>query len=176
MPGRHNLANALAALALADAVGLPRQAMLHVLREFPGLPHRTQWVAERQGVRWFNDSKATNIGAALAAIHGLDGPLVLIAGGLGKGADFGELAAGMGEHVKTVVLLGEAAGEIEQALSGRVRTEHAENMADAVRRAAALAVAGDTVLLSPACSSFDMFKGYQERGELFMRAVQELAA
>jgi UDP-N-acetylmuramoylalanine--D-glutamate ligase len=133
-------------------------------------------VAEYQGVRWFNDSKATNIGAALAAIRGLDGPLVLIAGGLGKGADFDELAAGMGEHVKAVVLLGEAAGEIEQALSGRVRTEHAENMTDAVRRAAALAVAGDTVLLSPACASFDMFKGYQERGDLFMRAVQELAA
>ncbi|MEA2080566.1 MAG: UDP-N-acetylmuramoyl-L-alanine--D-glutamate ligase [Pseudomonadota bacterium] len=176
MPGRHNLANALAALALGDAVGLPRQAMLHVLREFRGLPHRTQWVAERQGVRWFNDSKATNIGAALAAIQGLDGPLVLIAGGLGKGADFGELAAGMGEHVKAVVLLGEAAGEIERALSGRVCAERAENMADAVRRAAALAAAGDTVLLSPACASFDMFKGYQERGDLFMRAVQELPA
>jgi UDP-N-acetylmuramoylalanine--D-glutamate ligase len=174
MPGRHNLANALAALALGDAVGLPRQAMLHVLRAFQGLPHRTQWVAECRGVRWLNDSKATNIGAALAAIQGLDGPLVLIAGGLGKGADFGELAAGMGEHVKAVVLLGEAAAEIEQALDGRVRTEHAQNMADAVRRAAAMAVAGDTVLLSPACASFDMFKGYQERGALFMRAVQEL--
>ena len=176
MPGRHNLANALAALALGDAVGLPRQAMVHVLREFQGLPHRTQWVAEYQGVRWFNDSKATNIGAALAAIQGLDGPLVLIAGGLGKGADFGELAAGMGEHVKAVVLLGEAAGEIERSISGGVRTEHAENMADAVQRAAAMAVAGDTVLLSPACASFDMFKGYQERGDLFMRAVRELVA
>jgi len=176
MPGRHNLANALAALALGDAVGLPRQAMLHVLREFQGLPHRTQWVAEYQGVRWFNDSKATNVGAALAAIQGLDGPLVLIAGGLGKGADFGELAAGMGEHVKAVVLLGEAAGEIERSISGGVRTEHAENMADAVQRAAAMAVAGDTVLLSPACASFDMFKGYQERGDLFMQAVRELVA
>ena len=176
MPGRHNLANALAALALGDAIGLPRQAMEHVLREFQGLPHRTQWVAEYQGVRWFNDSKATNIGAALAAIQGLDGPLVLIAGGLGKGADFGELAAGMGEHVKAVVLLGEAAGEIERSISGGVRTEHAENMADAVQRAAAMAVAGDTVLLSPACASFDMFKGYQERGDLFMRAVRELVA
>jgi len=176
MPGGHNLANALAALALGDAIGLPRQAMLHVLREFPGLPHRTQWVAEYRGVRWFNDSKATNIGAALAAIQGLDGPLVLIAGGLGKGADFGDLAAGMSEHVKAVVLLGEAAGVIEQSLSGRVRTEHAENMTDAVRRAAAMAVAGDTVLLSPACASFDMFDGYQERGDLFVRAVQELVA
>jgi len=176
MPGGHNLANALAALALGDAVGLPGQAMLHVLREFQGLPHRTQWVAECQGVRWFNDSKATNIGAALAAIQGLEGPLVLIAGGLGKGADFGELAAGMGKQVKAVVLLGEAAGEIEQSLNGRVRTEHAENMTDAVQRAAAIAVAGDTVLLSPACASFDMFKGYQERGEMFMRAVRELLA
>ena len=176
MPGRHNLANALAALAMGDAVDLPRQAMLHVLREFQGLPHRTQWVAEYLGVRWLNDSKATNIGAALAAIQGLDGPLVLIAGGLGKGADFGELAAGMGDHVKAVVLLGEAAGEIEQSLSGRVRTEHADSMVDAVQRAAAMAVAGDTVLLSPACASFDMFKGYQQRGDLFMRAVRELTA
>jgi UDP-N-acetylmuramoylalanine--D-glutamate ligase len=176
MPGRHNLANALAALALGDAVGLPMQAMVHVLREFQGLPHRTQWVAECGGVRWLNDSKATNIGAALAAIRGLDGPLVLIAGGMGKGADFGELASGMGEHVKAVVLLGEAADEIEQALNGRVHTQHAVNMADAVRCAAAMAVAGDTVLLSPACASFDMFEGYQQRGELFVRAVQELVA
>ncbi|MEN8760856.1 MAG: UDP-N-acetylmuramoyl-L-alanine--D-glutamate ligase [Thiogranum sp.] len=176
MAGGHNLANALAALALGDAVGLPRQAMLHVLREFQGLPHRTQWVAEYHGVHWFNDSKATNIGAALAAIQGLEGPLVLIAGGLAKGADFGELAAGLGEQVKAVVLLGEAAGEIEQSLNGRVRTERAENMTDAVHRAAAIAVAGDTVLLSPACASFDMFTGYQERGELFMRAVRELPA
>jgi len=174
MPGRHNLANALAALALGDAVGLPRQAMLHVLRHFKGLPHRTQWVAECQGVRWLNDSKATNVGATLAAIQGWEGPLLLIAGGQGKGADFGELAAGMGEQVKAVVLLGEAAAEIEQALAGRIPAEQAENMADAVRRAAAMAVAGDTVLLSPACASFDMFKGYQERGERFMQAVQEL--
>ena len=150
--------------------------MLHVLRHFKGLPHRTQWVAERRGVRWLNDSKATNIGATMAAIPGLEGPLLLIAGGQGKAADFGELAAGMGEQVKAVVLLGEAAAEIEQALAGRIPAEHAENMADAVRRAAAMAVAGDTVLLSPACASFDMFEGYQERGELFMRAVKELRA
>ena len=176
MPGGHNLANALAALALGDAIGLPMQAMVHVLKEFQGLPHRTQWVAEWRGVRWLNDSKATNIGATLAAIKGLDVPLVLIAGGLGKGADFTELASAMGEHVKAVVLLGEAADEIEQALSGRVPTHRAVNMADAVRCAAEIAVAGDTVLLSPACASFDMFKGYQERGELFIRAVQEFVA
>lgn len=176
LPGRHNLANALAALALGDAVGLPRLAMVHVLREFQGLPHRTQWVAERRGVRWLNDSKATNVAAALAAIQGLDGPLILIAGGQGKGADFGELAAGIGENVRAVVLLGEAADEIEQALNGSLPIERAGSMADAVGRAAAIAVAGDTVLLSPACASFDMFEGYQERGELFMRAVKELRA
>ncbi len=174
MPGRHNLANALAALALGDAVGLPAQAMLHILSEFQGLPHRTQWVTERHGVQWFNDSKATNIGAALAAIQGLEGPLVLIAGGQGKGADFDELAAGMDEQVKAVVLLGEAAGEIELALRGRIPTQHADTMTDAVRRAAALAVSGDSVLLSPACASFDMFDGYQQRGELFMEAVKGL--
>jgi UDP-N-acetylmuramoylalanine--D-glutamate ligase len=175
MPGRHNLANALAALALGDAVGLPRQAMLHVLSEFRGLPHRTQWVAEHRGVCWFNDSKATNIGAALAAIQGLKGPLVLIAGGQAKGADFAELAAGMGEQVKAVVLLGEAAGDIERALGGSVEIRRAKTMREAVRRAAELAVEGDSVLLSPACASFDMFDGYQQRGEQFMHAVKELS-
>ena len=122
MPGRHNLANALAALALGDAAGIPKQAMLHILREFQGLPHRTQWVAECRGVSWFNDSKATNIGAALAAIQGFEGPLVLIVGGQGKGADFSELAAGMNTRVKAVVLLGEVASEIDQLLNGRIPT------------------------------------------------------
>ncbi len=174
IPGRHNLANALAALALGDALGFPREAMLQVLKEFQGLPHRTQWVAETGGVRWFNDSKATNPGAALAAIHGFDGPLVLIAGGQGKGADFSGLAASLGGRVKAVVLLGEAADEIDAALQGKVATQRAADMFDAVRQAVALAVPGDTVLLSPACASFDMFSDYQQRGELFMQAVQEL--
>ncbi|MFQ5643132.1 MAG: UDP-N-acetylmuramoyl-L-alanine--D-glutamate ligase [Thiogranum sp.] len=175
MPGRHNLANALAALALGDALGVPRAAMLQVLREFRGLPHRTQWVASHAGVSWFNDSKATNIGAALAAVHGFDGPLVLLAGGQGKGADFSELAAGLDARVRAVVLLGEAADEIETALQGRITTQRASDMFDAVRRAAALAAPGDTVLLSPACASFDMFSDYRQRGELFMQAVQELS-
>jgi UDP-N-acetylmuramoylalanine--D-glutamate ligase len=174
MPGRHNLANALAALALGDALGFPREAMLLVLREFQGLPHRTQWVAETAGVSWFNDSKATNVGAALAAIHGFDGPLVLLAGGQGKAADFSKLAAGLDARVKAVVLLGEAAEEIDVALQGKVATQHAFDMFDAVRRAAALAVPGDTVLLAPACASFDMFEDYQQRGEIFMQAVREL--
>lgn len=174
MPGRHNLANALAALALGTAVGLPRDAMLSVLREFGGLPHRTQWVAETGGVSWYNDSKATNIGAALAAVQGFDGPLVLLAGGQGKGADFGVLAAGLDQRVRAVLLIGEAAGEIDAALQGRLPVQHATDMRDAVRRAAALALPGDTVLLSPACASFDMFDSYQARGTAFIHAVQEL--
>ncbi len=174
MPGRHNLANALAALALGDTLGFPREAMLQVLEEFQGLPHRTQWVAEVGGVRWFNDSKATNVGATVAAVRGFDEPLVLLAGGQGKGADFSGLAAGLDAHVKAVVLLGEAAEEIEIALQGKVATQRAFDMFDAVCQAAALAVPGDTVLLSPACASFDMFEDYQQRGEAFMQAVREL--
>ena len=173
MPGRHNLANALAALALGDAAGLPVEAMLQALRTFQGLPHRTEWVGEYQGVRWFNDSKATNIGAALAAVQGFDGPLVLIAGGQGKGADFSELAAGLDERVRHVVVLGEAADEIEAVLHNKMHVSHAADMSEAVRMAAAESQPGDTVLLSPACASFDMYNGYQQRGERFVQALQE---
>lgn len=174
LPGRHNLANALAALALGDAAGFERNAMSQVLREFRGLPHRTQWVAERNGVAWYNDSKATNIGAALAAVQGFETPLVLIAGGQGKGADFSEFADRLVERTRAVVLIGEAADEIEQALAGRMPVQRAANLEAAVRAAAALACSGDSVLLSPACASFDMFSNYQARGESFVRAVQEL--
>jgi UDP-N-acetylmuramoylalanine--D-glutamate ligase len=148
--------------------------MLQVLREFQGLPHRTQWVAERRGVSWYNDSKATNIGAALAAVRGFDSPLVLIAGGQGKGADFGELAAGLDERVRALVLIGEAAGQIEQAVGGAIPVRHAGSMREAVATAAQLAHSGDLVLLSPACASFDMFDNYRHRGEMFVQAVQEL--
>ena len=174
--GRHNLANALAALALGEAAGLDRQAMLHVLREFHGLPHRTQWVAERNGIAWYDDSKATNIGATLAAVQGFDGPLVLIAGGQGKGADFADLVAGLDERVKAVVLIGEAADEIQRALGERLPIRRASSMREAVGVAAELADAGDLVLLSPACASFDMFDNYQHRGDVFTQAVQELAS
>ncbi len=174
MQGLHNLANALAALALGDAAGLPLEAMLQALCDFQGLPHRTEWVGEYQGVRWFNDSKATNIGAALAAVQGFEGPLVLIAGGQGKGADFGELAAGLDARVRHVVLLGEAADEIENALQGRIPVSRAADMPEAVRMAAASSQPGDTVLLSPACASFDMFRGYQHRGECFVQAIREM--
>jgi len=173
--GRHNLSNALAALALGDAVGLERQAMLQVLREFQGLPHRAQWVAERHGVAWYDDSKGTNIGATLAAVQGFDGPLVLIAGGQGKGADFAELAAGLDQRVRALVLIGEAAGQIARAVGKAIPVYHAASMREAVARAAQLAESGDQVLLSPACASFDMFDNYQHRGDVFVQAVGELA-
>lgn len=174
MPGRHNLANALAALALGTAAGFERDAMLKVLREFQGLPHRTQWVAEYGGVSWYNDSKATNIGATLAAVKGFNQRLILIAGGQSKGADFGEFADELPARVSTVILIGEAADDIEQALAGRVDTLRASSLEAAVQAAAASAQAGDSVLLSPACASFDMFAGYQARGEAFVQAVRTL--
>jgi UDP-N-acetylmuramoylalanine--D-glutamate ligase len=176
IPGRHNLSNALAALALGDAAGLERRAMLQVLREFRGLPHRTQWVAERNGVAWYDDSKGTNIGATLAAVRGFDGPLVLIAGGQGKGADFAVLAAELDERVTAMVLIGEAADEIERAVGQRLPVRRAGSMGEAVAVAAELADAGGQVLLSPACASFDMFDNYRHRGDVFAAAVRELAS
>ncbi|MFN2308163.1 MAG: UDP-N-acetylmuramoyl-L-alanine--D-glutamate ligase [Gammaproteobacteria bacterium] len=176
MPGRHNLGNALAALALGDAVGLPVAAMSETLHCFGGLDHRTQWVAETEGVVWYNDSKGTNIGATLAAVAGLDRPVVLIAGGRGKGADFGLLREGLQGRVRAVVLIGEDAPLIEAALHGVAPLARAGDMEDAVRQAAALARPGDAVLLSPACASFDMFTGYDQRGQVFMDAVRRLGA
>ena len=173
--GRHNAANALATLALGDALRLPIAPMLEELREFPGLPHRAQWVADIRGVRYVNDSKGTNVGATLAAVGGLTGPLVLVAGGDGKGQDFAPLAAGFRGKVRTAVLLGRDAGLIESALSGICHTVRVDSMQEAVKAAARFAQAGDTVLLSPACSSLDMFRDYAQRGEVFAAAVQELA-
>jgi UDP-N-acetylmuramoylalanine--D-glutamate ligase len=172
MPGRHNLSNALAALALGDAVGLPREAMFETLRTFGGLPHRTQWVTEVNGVAWYNDSKGTNIGATLAAVQGMDRPVVLIAGGQGKGADFKLLSEGLQGRLRAAVLIGEDAPQIEAALQGVTKIVHADSMEAAVRAAAEQAQPGDAVLLSPACASFDMFKGYDHRGEMFMDAVR----
>ena len=174
MAGRHNLSNALAALALGAAAGLPRQAMFETLRLFGGLAHRTQWVAERDGVVWYNDSKGTNIGATLAAVIGMDRPVVLIAGGLGKGADFRMLREPLQGRVRAAILIGQDAALIETALQGAVATHRADSMEQAVSLAAKLAEAGDAVLLSPACASFDMFNGYDHRGEVFMDAVRRL--
>lgn len=174
MPGRHNLANALAALALGQAIGLARPAMLQTLRRFGGLPHRTQWLAERDEVQWFNDSKATNVGATLAALQGFDRPVVLIAGGQGKGADFTPLRSGVCRAARAVVLMGEDADLIDQALQGCVPIVHARDLNEAVKQAAGLARPGDAVLLSPACASFDMFDGYEHRGRSFAEAVGRL--
>jgi UDP-N-acetylmuramoylalanine--D-glutamate ligase len=174
--GRHNAANALATLALGDALRLPLQAMLEELREFSGLPHRAQWVADFRQVRYINDSKGTNVGATLAAVGGLAGPLVVIAGGDGKGQDFTPLAAAFRGKVRTAVLLGRDAGLIETALAGICHTTRVASMEEAVRAAARFAQPGDTVLLSPACSSLDMFRDYTHRGSVFAAAVQELAA
>ena len=176
MAGRHNQANALAALALGEAVDLPMAAMLATLRRFAGLCHRTQWLAEIDGVRWYNDSKGTNVGATLAAIEGLDGPLVMIMGGQGKGADFAPLRAALARKGRAVVLMGEAADIIELSLHGVVPVRRAGGMGEAVVQARALARPGDAVLLSPACASFDMFDGFAARGDAFITAVRALEA
>ncbi len=179
IPGRHNLANALAALALGEAAGLPRAAMLAGLRAFEGLPHRSALLAERRAVRWYNDSKGTNPGATVAALEGLASPtgpdrVVLIAGGDGKGADFTPLAAAVERAARAVVLIGRDAPQIAEALAGRVPVYHASDMDEAVRQAATLARPGDCILLSPACASFDMFDNYEHRGEAFAAAVKRL--
>lgn len=173
--GSHNVANALAALALGVTLGLRMDTMLAVLKTFAGLPHRTQWLAQQNGISWYNDSKGTNVGATLAAIHGLPGTHVLIAGGQGKGADFSALRT-VANRLRAAVLIGEDADRIAQALQGAVAVIRAKDMSDAVRFAAENAQPGDNVLLSPACASFDMFNGFEHRGEVFMQAVREYLA
>ena len=177
--GSHNQSNALAALALGHAVGLPMDAMLSSLRTFAGLAHRCQWVRERDGVNWYDDSKATNVGAALAAIEGLgadiDGKLVLVAGGDGKGADFSALRAPVAAHCRAVVLLGRDAERLAEALGDSVPLVRVKTLEEAVQQCAELAQPGDAVLLSPACASLDMFKNFEERGRLFAQAVGGLA-
>ncbi len=177
--GAHNQANALAALALGHAVGLPFAAMLDSLRTFTGLAHRCQWLRERSGVSYYDDSKATNVGAALAAIEGLgadiSGKLVLIAGGDGKGADFSALRAPVAAHCRAVVLLGRDAELVAQAVGDAVPLIRVKTLDEAVLRAAEIAQDGDAVLLSPACASLDMFKNYEERGRLFAQAVEALS-
>jgi UDP-N-acetylmuramoylalanine--D-glutamate ligase len=172
--GRHNLANALAALAMAEALGLEPGGLLEALAEFSGLPHRAEWVLEHGGVTWINDSKGTNVGAAVAAIVGLGGPVVLIAGGDGKGADFQPLAEAARGRVRAAVLLGRDAARIAAVLAGVCPTVQAAGIEEAVAEAARLAEAGDTVLLSPACASTDMYRDYAERGRRFAAAARGL--
>ncbi|MCC7183882.1 MAG: UDP-N-acetylmuramoyl-L-alanine--D-glutamate ligase [Rhodocyclaceae bacterium] len=173
--GRHNLANVLAALALCTAAGLPMAPLLAAARSFRGLPHRVQLVAEHRGVRYIDDSKGTNVGATLAALEGLGRKVVLIAGGDGKGQDFAALAPAVCRHARAVLLIGRDAELIEAALvTSGVPRQRCPDLADAVRTAMAIAEAGDAVLLSPACASWDMFRDYRHRAEVFARAVTEL--
>jgi UDP-N-acetylmuramoylalanine--D-glutamate ligase len=172
--GMHNAANALAALSLGEAVGLPMPAMLKALESFPGLSHRSSWVADVGGVRFIDDSKGTNVGATIAAVAGMAGPLVVIAGGEGKGQDFKPLADAFRGKVREAVLIGKDAPAIAAALKGACETRTAASMEAAVAEARRVAHAGDTVLLSPACASFDMFRDYGHRGDVFAAAVMAL--
>jgi UDP-N-acetylmuramoylalanine--D-glutamate ligase len=173
--GLHNAANALAALALGEAAGLPMPAMLEALESFPGLAHRSAWVADIGGVRFIDDSKGTNVGATVAAVAGVQRPVVLIAGGDGKGQDFTPLAAAFRDKVRHCVLIGRDAPAIAAVLKGVCTLENAATMAQAVQAAQRAARPGDAVLLSPACASLDMFRDYAQRGDEFAAAVSKLA-
>ena len=173
--GQHNVVNALAALALGQKANIPLKAMLVALKEFPGLPHRSQWIAENNGVTWYNDSKATNVGAAIAAINGIQAnKIILIAGGQGKGQDFSPLKDVVKKKVKHLILLGDDAELLKNELSGCAEISIVNNISEAVNIANEVSVEGDAVLLSPACASFDMFTGFEQRGELFVAAVLEV--
>jgi UDP-N-acetylmuramoylalanine--D-glutamate ligase len=172
--GLHNAANALAALALGDAVGLPVAAMQGALVSFPGLSHRSEWIVDVAGVRYIDDSKGTNVGATIAAVAGMPGPLVMIAGGEGKGQDFTPLGPAFRGKVRHAVLIGKDAPAVSAALAGVCTTETVASMQEAVAAAARIGRAGDTVLLSPACASLDMFRDYGHRGDVFAAAVREL--
>lgn len=183
--GGHNLANALAAAALARRCGAGLPAIAEGLRSFEGLPHRLQRVSLRAGVAWYDDSKGTNVGATIAALEGLcrpgigiavPGRLILIAGGDGKGQDFAPLAAAAARHADHVLLVGRDAPQIEAALGSTVSSEHCASLEAAVAIAARRAAPGDAVLLSPACASFDMFRDYRHRGQVFAQAVHALGA
>lgn len=173
--GKHNQLNALAALAAGELAGLEMSAMLQVLVEFPGLPHRMQFIDRIASVTYINDSKATNVAAAVASIDSVDGMLVLLAGGVGKGAEFSELAAALENKLRAAVLIGEDAEKIADALDTVVPVYFASDMDDAVRQAAAFAESDDTVLLAPACASLDQYKNYAARGEAFFAAVGGLS-
>ena len=173
--GWHNVANALAGLALCAAIGVPTEALIQGLRSFRGLPHRLERVADRRGVTWYDDSKGTNVGATIAALEGLAQRTVLVLGGDGKGQDFAPLARPVARFARHVLLVGRDAPLIERVLADTgVPLERCATLEAAVARAAAVAQAGDAVLLSPACASFDMFRDYRHRGDVFAAAVRAL--
>lgn len=181
--GKHNMANALAVVALAELINIPNTTVMQVLQSWQGLPHRTEQLGvNNAGVRWINDSKATNVGATVAAVEGLaiknEADIILLAGGLSKDADFSQLREVCQGRVKAAVLFGRDAGQIEQAIAGggvsSIDIYHANTLDEAVcEHAVSIAKKGDTVLLSPACASFDMFSSFEERGESFKRSVYD---
>ncbi len=173
--GRHNWANCLAAMAIAYQLGVSQSAIEKAMRDFSGIAHRSQWVAEIDGVEWINDSKATNVGAAQASIEGRERPVILIAGGQSKGADMSILFETIRQKVRLALLLGEDAARLERAWQGAAPIERVANMQQAVQRAQEFAKSGDCVLLAPACASFDMYPKFETRGDDFMRCVMELA-
>jgi len=172
--GVHNLENALAASAVALSAGADRRSVAAVLREFPGLEHRLEFVRERRGVMYINDSKGTNVGAVMKSVEGFTQPVILIAGGLDKGSDFSPLYELIRNRVKLLVLVGKAAKKMAEALGTATETVFADTLQDAVRTAAGRAASGDVVLLSPACASFDMFRDFEDRGRQFKEAVKDL--
>lgn len=175
--GRHNHANVLACFALGEIAGLSREAMCHAARAFAGLPHRCEWVAERHGVRWINDSKGTNVGATLAALDGIESPVILLAGGQSKGGDFAPWRGPLADKGRAVLLYGEDAGIIAvdlAVLKDQLEIRQFRDLDAAVTAADELARPGDTVLLSPGCASFDQFSGYVQRGEHFAALVRAL--
>jgi UDP-N-acetylmuramoylalanine--D-glutamate ligase len=174
LAGRHNQANVLAALCVCLALDLPEEAYRKALRVFSGLEHRMEFVAKRDGVTFVNDSKATNIDALEKALMSIEAPVILIAGGRGKGSDYASLRDLVKVRVKALVLVGEDAPLIETAFGDLVPVSRADSIEDAVRKACANASDGDCVLLSPACASFDMFRNFEERGETFKAAVLSL--
>ena len=181
MQGTHNVANALACLALGEAIDLPLDSMLETLKTFKGLEHRCEFVKDVNGVRYYNDSKGTNIGATLAALDGLgaaievqQGKVAIILGGQGKGQDFTALRESLSKFAKVAVLIGEDRPVIEKAIEGTTTLLHAESLAEAVALCQQNTQPNDVVLLSPACASFDMFSGYPQRGHQFVALVNEL--
>lgn len=176
IPGRHNISNALAAIALSNVLQIPQSIVKQVLMNFPGLPHRCQKVAEFDGITWINDSKGTNVGATCAAITGLAGNknIVLIAGGDGKGADFSLLSEAAKKHLFAAILIGRDGPRIKNELQSHIPVLDALDMNSAVSAAANLARKGDIVLLSPACASYDMFDDYRARGEAFIQSVNKM--
>ena len=175
LPGRHNLENLLSVVLVGLSLNIETAAIQEAIDEFRGLPDRLEYVAESKGVGFYNDSKATNVDAAVMAIMAFDCPIVLIAGGRHKGADYSPLVMAAVGRVKMAVLIGEARGLLAESFEGVIPYLMAEDMEEAVSTAFSCAVSGDTVLLAPACSSFDMFSDYSHRGRIFMAAVEELA-